>query len=69
MEKMQVILFALLFGLALSKAGTSGQKLRSFFTDVNEVMMRLITMIIANAYWCVLSDDPAWGDLGPGRDC
>ena len=46
-KMLQVILFALLFGLALSKAGTSGQKLRSFFTDVNEVMMRLITMIIA----------------------
>jgi len=46
-KMLQVILFALLFGLALSKAGTSGQKLRSFFTDLNEVMMRLITMIIA----------------------
>ena len=46
-KMLQVILFALLFGLALSKAGSSGQKLRSFFTDLNEVMMRLITMIIA----------------------
>ena len=46
-KMLQVILFALLFGLALSKAGTRGQKLRSFFTDLNEVMMRLITMIIA----------------------
>ena len=46
-KMLQVILFALLFGLALSKAGTNGQKLRSFFTDLNEVMMRLITMIIA----------------------
>lgn len=45
-KMLQVILFALLFGLALSKAGSSGQKLRSFFTDLNEVMMRLITMII-----------------------
>ncbi|MEC8144507.1 MAG: dicarboxylate/amino acid:cation symporter [Pseudomonadota bacterium] len=46
-KMLQVILFALLFGLALSKAGTSGQKLRSFFADLNGVMMRLITMIIA----------------------
>tara|TARA_Y100000991_G_scaffold21954_1_gene14104 strand:+ start:71 stop:1345 length:1275 start_codon:yes stop_codon:yes gene_type:complete len=45
-KMLQVILFALLFGLALSRAGTSGQKLRAFFMDLNEVMMRLITMII-----------------------
>ena len=45
-KMLQVILFALLFGLALSRAGTSGQKLRAFFVDLNEVMMRLITMII-----------------------
>ena len=45
-KMLQVILFALLFGLALSRAGTSGQKLRAFFADLNEVMMRLITMII-----------------------
>ena len=46
-KMLQVILFALLFGLALSKAGTSGEKLRAFFMDLNDVMMRLITMIIA----------------------
>lgn len=45
-KMLQVILFALLFGLALSRAGTSGQKLRAFFVDLNEVMMRLIAMII-----------------------
>ena len=45
-KMLQVILFGLLFGLALSRAGTSGQKLRAFFVDLNEVMMRLITMII-----------------------
>ncbi|MDP6185765.1 MAG: dicarboxylate/amino acid:cation symporter [Pseudomonadales bacterium] len=46
-KMLQVILFALLFGLALSKAGASGEKLRGFFSDLNEVMMRLISMIIA----------------------
>ena len=45
-KMLQVILFALLFGLALSRAGTSGQKLRAFFMNLNDVMMRLITMII-----------------------
>ena len=46
-KMLQVILFALLFGLALSKAGASGEKLRAFFSDLNAVMMRLISMIIA----------------------
>ena len=46
-KMLQVILFALLFGLALSKAGASGEKLRAFFADLNDVMMRLISMIIA----------------------
>ena len=46
-KMLQVILFALLFGLALSKAGASGGKLRAFFSDLNDVMMRLISMIIA----------------------
>ena len=46
-KMLQVILFALLFGLALSKAGASGEKLRGFFSDLNVVMMRLISMIIA----------------------
>ena len=46
-KMLQVILFALLFGLALSKAGASGEKLRGFFADLNDVMMRLISMIIA----------------------
>lgn len=46
-EMLQVILFALLLGLALSKAGDSGTRVRNVFSDLNEVMMRLITMIIA----------------------
>jgi Na+/H+-dicarboxylate symporter len=46
-KMLQVILFALLFGLALSKARASGEKLRAFFSDLNDVMMRLISMIIA----------------------
>lgn len=46
-EMLQVILFALLLGLALSKSGDSGTRLRNIFADLNEVMMRLITMIIA----------------------
>ena len=46
-KMLQVILFALLFGLALSKAGAGSERLRGLFSDLNDVMMRLISMIIA----------------------
>ena len=46
-QMLQVILFALLFGLALSKAGASGEKLRAFFADLNDVIVRLISMIVS----------------------
>ena len=44
---LQVILFALLFGLALSKSGASGERLRLFFSDLNDVIVRLISMIVS----------------------
>ena len=44
---LQVILFALLFGLALSKSGASGERLRVFFSDLNDVIVRLISMIVS----------------------
>ena len=45
-QMLQVIVFALFLGLALSGAGQSGQKISDFFVDTNQVLMRLITMII-----------------------
>ena len=45
-KMLQVIIFALLFGLALSHAGAAGSRISSFFADLNEVMMKLITMVI-----------------------
>ena len=45
-QMLQVIVFALFLGLALSGAGQSGQKISDFFIDTNQVLMRLITMII-----------------------
>lgn len=43
---LQVILFALLLGLALSRAGAAGDRIADFFADLNQVMMKLITMVI-----------------------
>ena len=62
-QMLQVILFALLFGLALSKAGASGEKLRAFFADLNDVIVRLISMIVSlTPIGVFLFDDSAWGD-------
>ncbi len=43
---LQIIVFALLFGVAVSHAGEAGARLMGFFEDVNEVLMRLITLLI-----------------------
>lgn len=43
---LQVIAFALLLGLAISKSGGAGERVRSFLQDLNEIFMRLITMVI-----------------------
>ena len=45
-QMLQVIVFALFLGMALSGAGQSGKKISDFFIDTNQVLMRLITMII-----------------------
>ncbi len=43
---LQVIVFALLFGVAMSRAGEAGGRLMGFFDDVNEVLMGLIGILI-----------------------
>jgi Na+/H+-dicarboxylate symporter len=43
---LQIIVFALLFGIALSRSGERGQRIQTFFEDVNEVLMQLITILI-----------------------
>ena len=43
---LQVIVFALLLGVALSRTGEPGDRVAGFFGDLNEIMMKLITMLI-----------------------
>ncbi|MFV2090687.1 MAG: dicarboxylate/amino acid:cation symporter, partial [Pseudomonadales bacterium] len=43
---LQVIVFALLLGVALSRTGEAGVRVCGFFDDLNEIMMKLITMLI-----------------------
>jgi Na+/H+-dicarboxylate symporter len=43
---LQVIVFAILMGLAMSAAGESGQRVASFFNDLNNVILKLVTLIM-----------------------
>ncbi|MDH3519723.1 MAG: dicarboxylate/amino acid:cation symporter [Myxococcales bacterium] len=43
---LQIIVFAGLFGLALTMAGESGKRILSFFNDLNDVIMRLVMLLM-----------------------
>ena len=45
-KMLQIIVFALLLGIAITHSGDAGQRIKSFFSDVNVILMRLITMLI-----------------------
>ena len=43
---LQIIVFALLFGLAISKAGEHGARVKQFFDDINEVIMQMVHILM-----------------------
>jgi len=43
---LQVIIFALLFGMAMAVSGKAGERLASVFEDLNAVIMRLVTILM-----------------------
>ena len=43
---LQVIVFAILIGLAISRSGTHGDRLAQQFQDWNEIMMTLVTLLM-----------------------
>lgn len=43
---LQVIVFSLLFGISMSLCGEAGKKLNGFFVDLNEVIMRLVIILM-----------------------
>ncbi|WP_448211145.1 dicarboxylate/amino acid:cation symporter [Colwellia sp. MEBiC06753] len=43
---LQVIVFALLFGIAMALSGKAGERIASLFEDMNEVIMRLVTILM-----------------------
>ncbi len=43
---LQIIVFAVLFGIAMAMTGEAGKRIGAFFEDVNTVIMRLVTIIM-----------------------
>jgi Na+/H+-dicarboxylate symporter len=45
-KMLQIIFFALLFGIAIVLAGKKGEKVKGFFDSLNEVVMKLVTIVM-----------------------
>ncbi|WP_019615974.1 dicarboxylate/amino acid:cation symporter [Psychromonas ossibalaenae] len=43
---LQIIVFAILFGIAVSSAGKAGERVALVFADLNEVIMKLVVMLM-----------------------
>lgn len=46
---LQIIVFALLFGIAIGKSGESGTRMKQFFRDLDAVIMSLVSIVITIA--------------------
>ena len=54
-KMLQIIVFAILFGLSITQAGEAGRKVANFFQDMNEVVMKMVTIIMAIAPYGVFA--------------
>ena len=67
---LQIIVFALLLGFAIAKAGAAGERVKGVFEDFNEVIMRLVMFLIELAPYgvfclmAVLFTEMGWGEIG-----
>lgn len=64
---LQVIVFSLLMGLAISKSGAKGARIGDFFNDVNEVIMTMVMILMKLApygIFCLLAK--LFSDVGIG---
>ncbi|MDF2179969.1 dicarboxylate/amino acid:cation symporter [Aliiglaciecola sp. CAU 1673] len=52
---LQIIVFALLFGIAMAMSGDAGKRLGEMFEDLNKVIMRLVTILMNLAPWGVFA--------------
>lgn len=66
---LQIIIFALLFGFAVARAGSAGARIKSMFEDFNVVIMRLVTILIWLApygVFCLMATlfaTMGWGEI------
>ncbi len=54
-KMLQIIVFALLFGYAISHAGEPGRRLASFFRDVDAVIMKMVEVLMTLAPYGVFA--------------
>lgn len=54
-KMLQVIVFAVLFGVAMAMSGEPGQRIGKFFEDINSVIMKLVTILMNLAPWGVFA--------------
>ncbi len=45
-KTLQVIVFAVLFGIAISAAGKPGERIAAIFSDLNDVIMKLVALLM-----------------------
>lgn len=43
---LQIIVFSILFGIAVSSAGKAGERIATMFVDLNEIIMKLVIMLM-----------------------
>ncbi len=67
---LQVIVFSVLFGVAMAMAGKAGERLGVLFEDLNTIIMKLVTILMNLAPWGVfalmakLFATMGWGTFG-----
>jgi Na+/H+-dicarboxylate symporter len=57
-EMLQIIVFAILFGVGISLAGESGKRILNTFNDLNEIIMKMVLILIELApygVFCLLT--------------
>lgn len=54
-KMLQIIVFALLFGYAISHAGEAGRRVASFFRDMETVVMKMVALLIEMAPYGVFA--------------
>ncbi|RUO38817.1 dicarboxylate/amino acid:cation symporter [Aliidiomarina shirensis] len=65
---LQIIVFALLFGISMALVGKPGERLRDFFEDINTVIMKLVMILMQVAPYGVFALlARTFADLGLGE--